>query len=286
MLPGMAGKPQIAIAGAGKFGSVLALALHDAGYGVGVIARNADSSVRRAKRLAKRVESKATLDAADITAQILWLCVPEGKIFRYAALLAPRFHGKIAFHSSGARGSDELKALRKRGVAVASVHPLMTFVAGSPPSLVGVPFAVEGDWLAVEAARKIVRDLRGETYVIKKSSKNAYHAWGTFASPLLTALLATAEHVAGIAGVRGKAARRRMLPILLQTVRNYGEFGAAGGFSGPLIRGDIETVRRHLDVLRKAAVPRRVYVALAQAALEYLPSKNRDALRAILDEAD
>jgi hypothetical protein len=73
--------------------------------------------------------------------------------------------------------------------------------------------------------------------------------------------------------------------MLLQTVRNYGNFGASRGFSGPIVRGDVETVRRHLDVLR-TALPRHVYVALARAALEYLPAKNRRLLQELLDSAD
>ena len=159
----------------------------------------------------------------------------------------------------------------------------MTFVRGSRPSLTGVSFAIEGDPVAVRAARRIVRDLGGESYSISRKEKKPYHAWGTFASPLLTALLATTEEVAALAGVTKKAARQRMLPILLQTVKNYGTIGAAAGFSGPLIRGDVETVRSHLEVLRTAPVPRQVYMALARAALEYLPAKNKTALRRLLE---
>jgi predicted short-subunit dehydrogenase-like oxidoreductase (DUF2520 family) len=146
-----------------------------------------------------------------------------------------------------------------------------------------VSFAIEGDPVAVRAARRIVRDLGGESYSISRKKKTAYHAWGTFASPLLTALLATTEEVAALAGVSKKAARQRMLPILLQTVKNYGTFGAAAGFSGPIVRGDLETVWRHLEVLRTAPIPRQVYLALARAALEYLPAKNKASLRRLLE---
>ena len=73
-----------------------------------------------------------------------------------------------------------------------------------------------------------------------------------------------------------------MLPILHQTVINYGEFGAAAGFSGPIIRGDVATVRRHLQVLRGSRVPRQVYTALARAAVEYLPAKNKTSLKKLL----
>jgi predicted short-subunit dehydrogenase-like oxidoreductase (DUF2520 family) len=286
MLPGMAQKPSIAIVGAGNLGTALAVALREAGYQIeSVVARMRGYSLARARRLAKFTGARAVLSSEEVKARILWLCVPDAEIAHAAASLCERFQerARVALHSSGALGSEILEPLRRRGAAVASVHPLMTFVRRSRPSLAGVSFAIEGDPVAVGAARSIVRDLGGQSYPITREEKTAYHAWGTFASPLLTALLATTEEVAALAGVTKKAARERMLPILLQTIKNYGTFGAAAGFSGPIVRGDLETVRGHLAVLRKAGVPREVYVALARAALEYLPAKKKTALRRLLE---
>lgn len=287
MLPRMAQKPSIAIVGAGNLGTALGVALREAGYRIeSIIARSAGNSVTRARRLARQTGSRVVLDAGEVKARILWLCVPDGEIARAAVSLSEGFQGRgMVLHSSGVLGSEVLEPLRRKGVAVASVHPMMTFVRRSRPSLAGVSFAIEGDPVAVRAARRIVRDLGGEPYAISRKQKKAYHAWGTFASPLLTALVATTEQVAGLAGVSKKAARQRMLPILLQTVNNYGTLGAAAGFSGPIVRGDVETVRRHLEVLRTSRVPREVYVALARAALESLPAKNKNSLRSLLDSA-
>ena len=286
MLPGMTGKPNIAIVGAGNLGTALALALREAGYRIeSVIARGGGTSLTRARQLAAQVRSRAVLAAEVGKARVLWLCVPDSEIARAAESLAERFEGRrrIALHSSGALGSVTLEPLRRKGAAVASVHPLMTFVQGSRPSLRDVSFAIEGDPAAVRTARSMVRDLGGESYGISQKEKGAYHAWGTFASPLLTALLATTEEVAGLAGVSKKTVRRRMLPILLQTLRNYGTLGAPAGFSGPIVRGDVDTVRRHLEVLRSAPVPRQIYIALARAALEYLPGKNKASLRRLVE---
>src|SRR5208282_5943298 len=144
------------------------------------------------------------------------------------------------------------------------------------------PFALEGDTAAVRIARRMVKDLGGHAYTIRKTEKGAYHAWGTFASPLFTALLATTEQVAAAAGVTPKAARRRMIPILLQTLANYASFDAAGAFSGPIARGDVDTVKRHLRVLREVPAAHEVYVSLARAALGYLPGKNKAALQQAL----
>jgi predicted short-subunit dehydrogenase-like oxidoreductase (DUF2520 family) len=193
------------------------------------------------------------------------------------------WHGKVVLHPSGALASDELQALRRRGAAAAAAHPLMSFVRRSSPRLAGVPFAIEGDAAAVRAARSIVRSLGGEAFPLRRKDKALYHAWGAFASPLLIALLATAERVAMAAGVGSTtAARRRMLPILEQTLRNYGTLGPEEAFSGPLVRGDVATVQRHLRGLAKVPAAREVYLSLARAALQALPARNRELLEKAL----
>jgi predicted short-subunit dehydrogenase-like oxidoreductase (DUF2520 family) len=264
----------------------LAVSLHGAGYKIDqIVTRGATASLRRARKLAREVGASAVAaPRVQIRAEIVWFCVPDGAIASAAESLAEAvdWRGKVALHSSGALTSDELTVLRERGAAVASVHPLMTFVRGSRPSLVEVPFAIEGDSRAVRVARSIVRRLHGQTFAISKRQKEAYHAWGMFASPLLTALLAASEHVAHAAGVRGKAARKRMLPILRQTLANYAKLGAPGSFSGPIARGDVATVGKHLKVLLEVPEVRGVYVALARSALRGLPAKNRAALGEIL----
>jgi predicted short-subunit dehydrogenase-like oxidoreductase (DUF2520 family) len=290
MLPGMpekiSAKPRIAIVGAGNLASALAVSLRGAGYEIEqIIARGQPSSMRRARTLAREVGASAVSTAhAQIQVPIVWFCVPDGAIAGAAESLAEaaNWSGKIALHSSGALTGDELSALRRRGASVASVHPLMTFVRGSRPSLVDVPFAIEGDRKAMRSARAIVLNLRGKPFTIRKRHKAAYHAWGTFASPLLTALLVTAEHVATAAGLKRESARQRMLPIIRQTLANYAALGGAEAFSGPIIRGDLETVKCHLRVLREIPVARDVYVALAMAALDYLPIKKKSPLERVL----
>ena len=279
-------EPRLTIIGAGNLASTLAVSLREAGYAIDqIVSKGKAASLKRAQRLAGEVGASAVVGTrARIESEVVWFCVPDGAIRRAAEVLkdAADWKGKVAFHSSGVLASDELGELRRRGAAVASVHPLMTFVRGSRPALRGVPFAVEGDPRAVKVARTMVEDLQGQLFVIPKRYKQAYHAWGMFASPLLTALLAASERVAVAAGVRRGAARKRMLPILRQTLQNYAELGGPQSFSGPIARGDAETVKKHLYVLRAIPEARAIYVALGRAALRDLPAKNRAALKNIL----
>ena len=277
-------KPRIAIVGAGRLASFLALALHESGYTISeIVSRDTAGSRRRAQSLACKAGARAVTARAELTCDLLWFCVPDREIRRAAdAVGLEKGSLSYAFHSSGAMLSRELESLRKRGAAVASVHPLMTFVAGSRPSLDGVPFALEGDDGAVRQARQIVRDLGGESFLLPARRKAAYHAWATFTSPLWLAFLVTLEDAARTAGLTASAARRMSLPILRQTLANYERLGPQHSFSGPIVRGDAKTVAKHLAVLRRQPRVRDVYMALARAAAERLPAKNKEELRRLL----
>ena len=287
-------KLSVAIVGAGSLATFLAVALHQAGFPITeIIARDSPQSRRRARALAAKVGAQpVTTHSAALDATLLWLCVPDREIRRAAqvlsdhlvarALLQQKGISRFALHSSGALSSRELDPLRKAGAAVASAHPLMTFVAGAHPSLTGVPFAIEGDEEAARVARRIVRALGGESFSLPAKRKAAYHTWATMTSPLLLAFLVTLEEAARAAGLTRQDARRKSLPIIRQTLANYSRLGPAHSFSGPLVRGDADTVAKHLTVLKKHPGAREVYVALARAALRGLPVKNREELRRLL----
>jgi predicted short-subunit dehydrogenase-like oxidoreductase (DUF2520 family) len=286
MLPTMSAtqvrRPMISIAGPGSLGSALAISLLAAGYRISeIFSRPGKASRLRARALARKVGARAAVIGKEpCNADVLWLCVPDREIRNCAEYLARSggWSTRVVLHSSGALTSDELAALRSRGASVASVHPLMTFVPGEIPSLAGVPFAIEGDRVAKQSARQIARHLGGKPFEVRKRDKAAYHAWGAFASPLLTALLVTTEQVAAAARIPRTSTRSMMLPILRQTLTNYAKHGPSKGFSGPLIRGDAATVTKHLGVLRRIPLARDVYRALARAAVRSLGVKNKTEL--------
>ena len=257
-------RPSVAIVGAGRLGKALAQRLSQAQYVTQIVLRS-----KRPKTL---------------RAEVIWFCVPDAKIASVANTFSGiKWKGKYAFHSSGVLSSDALNSLRNVGALVASIHPLMTFVKGSVPELTGVSFAVEGDASAVRVARGIVRDLGGQAVGIKKQDKVAYHAFATMICPLLVSLLAVSEKAAGLAGMSAAESRRRMLPIIRQTLCNYEKRGPAGAFSGPIVRGDVETISAHVKALAKAPAAKNAYAALARAALDLLPNRNRRQIAHLLD---
>ncbi len=272
-------RPTIDIVGPGSLGSALAITLHEAGYRLGAIAvRPGKKDSKQARALAQEVSAKIVpIGKQPLTSDIVWLSVPDDNIAAVGAALAKSggWKGKMVFHSSGALASDELAPLRFKGARVASVHPMMTFVRGEVPQMAGVAFALEGDAAAIRAARTIVEDLGGSPFVIKKQNKVLYHIFGSFASPLVIALMATMEEVALAAGIRKQDIKSVAVPLLWQTLSNYLKHDAASAFSGPLARGDVATVKKHLKALEELPDVSGVYTALATASLKRLPVRNR-----------
>jgi predicted short-subunit dehydrogenase-like oxidoreductase (DUF2520 family) len=299
MLRGMAKQVSVTIVGPGSFGTALAKALHEAGIPVAEIVYRNGESARRAKKLAREAGAKAVefeewlgsrsgapperarAPVPTLSASVAWLCVGDSAIAQTAVAMASGgpWKGMTVFHSSGALASDELGPLRKEGAKVASVHPMMTFVRSAAASMKGVAFALEGDKAALAVAKWVVWKLGGESFEIKKKDKALYHALGAFVSPLIVAQMAAVERIGRELGFDGPKTRRIVGPILQQTIRNYIDHGPAAAFSGPIVRGDIATVKKHLAALKRVRGAEDIYRALAKMAVEELPSKNSVAIR-------
>ncbi len=279
-------RPSITLVGAGNLASVLGPALKSAGYRIdAVVSRPQRKSRHRADALAKKLRAKAVTQAdAQLSSDIVWLCSTDDALSATARRLAQHsdWRGKIVFHSSGALTSDVLAPLQHAGAHAASVHPMMTFARGTAPRMENVTFAVEGDRKAVSAAREVARALKADSFIIQKKSKVLYHALGSFSSPLLVAALATAERVGRAAGITSSQTRKTVGPILQQTLNNYLARGAAEAYGGPMKRGDISTVRRHIQELRHVPGASEVYAALIKSALIDLPANHKSALRKLL----
>lgn len=275
-------KLSIAFIGSGNLAQALGPALKSAGYRIDAVASRANTaSRRRASALAKKLDTRVILlEQVRPDSDVIWLLHTDDALAATARLLAgqPGWRGKIVLHSSGALSSEVLKPLKRAGAHTASLHPMMTFVPGTRPNFNFVPFAVEGDRRAVAAARQIVRSLGAEVFEIQAANKVLYHALGSFSSPLVVATLATAERVGQAAGLTQAQTRTIMAPILQQTLRNYLEHGAAVAFSGPIKRGDMETVRRHFRELQRVPGAVEVYRALVKSALRDLPSTRKKEL--------
>ena len=254
-----------------------------AGYQVKFIAvRPGGDSARAAKSLARRLKARLVeIGKQPLDTDIVWITVADDAIADVARMLARSqdWKGKFVFHSSGALSSEELAPLRNQGAQVASVHPMMTFVRGTAPEMAGVAFALEGDAAAAREAREIVESLGANIVLHPEAEQGAVSRLWELRLASGRRPEATLEEVARAAGIREFEIKPVVVPLIWQTLRNYLNHDAEAAFSGPLVRGDVTTVRKHLAELKRLPEARAVYVALANAALKNLPVKNRAQLQ-------
>lgn len=277
----------VSIVGTGNLAQALGPALKDAGYIVdAVLSRSNARSRKRAEALAVALRSTpVTLDDFRPKSEIIWLLHTDDALSVTAQKLAQHgnWKSKVVLHSSGALSSEVLAPLRRAGAFTASLHPMMTFVPGGAGiDISKVPFAVEGDRGGIRAAKEIVRRLGAQVFEIHKEAKVLYHALGSFSSPMVVATLVTAERIGKAAGLSLKEVRKIMTPILLQTTVNYLQRGPALAFSGPIKRGDLNTVRRHLQELAPVPGATELYRALVKSALIDLPAMRKKEMSDLL----
>jgi predicted short-subunit dehydrogenase-like oxidoreductase (DUF2520 family) len=271
----------VGVIGAGRAGLSLGLALARAGH-----------MVRIHGRRTQPVPPPLTLTTGAPPAwlremDVLLLAVPDDAISELAAALAAHGRtraGQVVLHLSGALGRDALQALAASGAALGSLHPLQTLTdpAAAPERLRGAVAAVEGEPQAVEVASGLARDVGLVPVPIPSDQKPRYHAAAVFASNFLVALAGVAQRLFVEAGLPDEVARTGLAALMAGALENLRAGGPAGALTGPVARGDVETIRRHLEVLRKADAD--LYRALSRAALDLarLDPERRRAIQELL----
>lgn len=244
----------IAIIGPGRLGNGLARALDGSGWNVVVLGRNVQ------KDWSDHLRDRPLVVVA----------VPDDAITEVASALAEgRAVGKdhVVLHTSGARDKGALKALGGIAGALGSFAPVQTVAdpATAAARLRGSYAVLEGDLPAVAAGRELAARLGMHGVELSAESKVAYHAGAVMVANLGVALEAIAERVARQHGVPGEVAKRIYLPLWHGMIANIEAMGAGPSLTGPVRRGDVETVVRHLGVLRGGE--REAYLALSREAL-------------------
>jgi predicted short-subunit dehydrogenase-like oxidoreductase (DUF2520 family) len=201
---------------------------------------------------------------------VLILAVPDGALGAVAYELAqqgPAPGGCVALHLSGALGTDALTPLHYAGYAVGSMHPLQSVADPwtAADRLYGSAYALAGEPAAVGAAHRLVDALAGRPIVIPGHLRPLYHAAAVFASNYLVAQVAGAVRILQQAGVEGEEALPAILPLVRGTLDNIEKLGVIHALTGPIVRGDVDTVRLHLAQL--SAADRPLYCALGRETL-------------------
>jgi predicted short-subunit dehydrogenase-like oxidoreductase (DUF2520 family) len=245
----------LAIVGAGRVGRALGKRLGELGWRIGHVITRSEASARLAVRLMRRGRAHGGLTRQVLNADVVLVATPDRALRGLARELAriggEEWRGKVVLHTSGAMDSSVLEPLARHGAFVGSLHPLQTFSGKSVPPLEGVIFSIEGSRRALRTARQIVRALGGVAVTLESRQKPAYHAAGAFAAGHTLALMEAATRILLSLGFTRREATRGLLSLARQVLDNFERLGSSVAWTGPLSRGDFETVALHASALKE-----------------------------------
>ncbi|MEO8938437.1 MAG: DUF2520 domain-containing protein [Burkholderiaceae bacterium] len=271
--------PSIAFIGAGRVANTLSRAFVVGGIPVAAIAsRNPDS----AARLAATVDGSRAV-AMDEAAReaLVFVTVPDDDIATVCSGLKWRT-GQQVVHCSGATDVSALDSARRHGAEIGGFHPLQIF---SDPDraiglLAGATVAIEGPSSLVGTLTTIALRLRMQPLTLPAGARGAYHGGASFAASFLVSMIDEAVAMWKTFGIDEADALDALLPLARGTVEAIATRGVAGAVSGPISRGDIGVIGRHLAAFdRHGADHLRFYRELAhrQVGLAVLDGRLDDA---------
>jgi predicted short-subunit dehydrogenase-like oxidoreductase (DUF2520 family) len=261
---------EVAVIGAGRVGTAIAVLLGRAGHRVVAVSGRGDTT-RRARTYLPGVPVRPDAEAA-AAAELVVIATPDDAIEATAASLATAGavgRGTWVAHVSGALGLDALTAVVASGARRLAIHPLQTFpdVDAALARLPGCAVAVTADDPEGRAlGERLARDLGGDPFGLADEHRALYHAAAVFASNYLVTGAAVAEGLLSVAGVEHPPAV--LAPLRRASLENVERLGAGRALTGPAARGDAGTIRRNLEALEQDApelIP--AYVGMARAAL-------------------
>ena len=279
-------QPRITIIGAGRMGQGLGLALKRRGYRVLLVNRTPRDVI------APLILHQGSRAEATLGAELILLATPDDGIEELATELAAEgavSRDQVVLHLSGLLDRSALSALDGTGAACGSFHPVQTIAEPGTAAerLKGAYVGIEGDERALVAAERLANTLRMVPVRIPAEAKPAYHAGAALVANYTIALVGVAERLARSAGIPADVAARLYLPLLAGAVSNVTQVGTASALTGPLRRGDVQTIRAHLEAL--GPEDRQLYRAVGRAAMALareagLDGAAADRLQTVLEE--
>jgi predicted short-subunit dehydrogenase-like oxidoreductase (DUF2520 family) len=286
---------KIGIIGAGKVGIAIAHTLKKKGFEVVIVS---DITGEKALNMARQYlgdsvrytdSNMEVIGASDIIA----ITTQDGVIKDIVKEIhekTERLDEKLFFHTSGAHPSSILKPLDEKGAILGSLHPLQTFpdIDSAIRVLSSTYIFIEGDERALRSLEVLGKSIGHAVIPIDGKNKVYYHLSAVFICNLLCALLYSGEDIMKKIGITLEP----FFPIIIATLQNIELKGPLMSLSGPIVRGDSETVEGHIDALKNMKLHKQIYKALSLAALDMVKERKihnqetLDALQRILEAID
>jgi predicted short-subunit dehydrogenase-like oxidoreductase (DUF2520 family) len=250
-------KDNIIIIGAGKISYSLAPALKDAGYNITSII---SSKRKRAEELAGRLhiqDYSDDLESLKIKRGIFILAVPDNQIkltSEKISRLRIDFPNSLIIHLSGSNDISLLNSAAIKKAHTASLHIMQTFPSRRRRNIKNSFSAIET--FSSEASDylfKMSKDLELNPFLIDSRNKVIYHLAAVYASNFINAVLFQSEKLFEILGLKGYSFNDIFGPLYSSTIKNIKTTSPAGALSGPIERGDLGTIRKHIREIKRIA---------------------------------
>jgi predicted short-subunit dehydrogenase-like oxidoreductase (DUF2520 family) len=269
-------RASVGVIGPGRAGAGLALALARAGHRVFLHGRR----VRPVPApLALTVGAEGVPPPWIAQVAVVVIAVRDDSILRLARLLADSGHVREShtiLHLSGVLGQEALAPLLPTRAALGSLHPLQTIADAelAPERLSGAWAAAEGMPRAIEAAESLARSVGLRPFRVGPKFKAMYHAGAVFASNYFVVVEAVAQRLLRHVGLTDEQAWEALQPLVRGSFENLLRDGPSAALTGPVLRGDVATIARHLEAL--TIDDANLYRALGRAALELAVKRGLD----------
>jgi predicted short-subunit dehydrogenase-like oxidoreductase (DUF2520 family) len=286
---------KIGFIGAGKVGVAIAHALKSKGFEIATVTDvTGEKALNRARQYLGDLVSYTDSNMEVIgTCDIVAITTQDGVIRDVVKEIhekTERLDGKLFFHTSGAHPSSILKPLDEKGAILGSLHPLQTFpdVDSAIHVLPSTYIFIEGDERALRTLEALGKGIGHAVIPIDGKNKVYYHLCAVFVCNLLCSLLYASEEIMEKIDIPLEP----FFPIINATLQNIEAKGPLLSLTGPIVRGDSETVEGHIDALKNMKLHKQIYKALSLAALDMVKKRKihsqetLDALQRILETID
>ena len=282
----------IAIIGCGNVGGAMAIALSRAGYPVISVASRTFSSALNLAELIGSCKAHESIQEAVELAEVVFITTPDDSIKATAESITWRPH-QAAIHCSGAASLDVFSNILEK-VNLGALHPLQAFTSihSGADSISGITFGIEGSEEIRPYLEQMGKDLDANTVFLKSSDKALYHLTGVLMGNLLTEYLGVAAQLWEHIGFSRQDGIDALIPMMRQVADNVEKTGIPDAVAGPYVRGDLGTIKKHIDALNTFEpnlIPFYCHLALAgfdfAEEKETLTQTQRSHIREILTKA-
>ncbi len=266
---------EFSIIGCGRLGTSLAVFLGREGWVPRAFASRTRGSAETAANAAQGGQVYEDVTAAAKAAPLVFITTPDGAVESVCEQIAAGggfSEDTVVYHLSGALSSCVLSSARDAGAATGSLHPLQAFApytTGQPSPFKGINMSIEGDDRATALGKEIVNALKAVFFLIPTGAKTLYHASAVVASNYLVTLEQFALSLLAEAGLDPDRGYEILEPLILGTLKNIKARGCVNALTGPVARGDLDIIDRHIkDIDGKMPEFSRLYRLLGQHTLE------------------